>query len=268
MAGDEATSSPWGGGVEMTEWEDMSGGICSPLASAPVWFDQTTPRAGALAVQKRSKEGFEEGDELAAWEMCSSQTCSRTTSAPLLPAAEFADVWCASALPLPLASPPGVGSAQAQQAHETDASQASSRVASPVLVADLPVPACEASSRVAPPVLVADLPVPAVIIESSPEGDAKAGRGAPRPGVARGSAYDLAQVDEKTRRRLIKNRASAERSRMQRKAKMEELELRCERQEEEIQRLRAQLVSVTKHLDSDVRPFPVVNEPTVSWLEP
>ena len=62
-------------------------------------------------------------------------------------------------------------------------------------------------------------------------------------------AYNLELVDEKTRRRLIKNRASAERSRMQRIAKMEELELRCERQEQEIQRLRAQLESVSKHLN-------------------
>jgi hypothetical protein len=239
MARGEAMSAAVGSGVvaELAgEWDD----ICSPLASVPVWLDPQAPaRAGApgSAVHKHSHEGLEVGDDFAAaWELPRAEAGQKWGEGI---SDVFADVWCASALPLPLPSPQGVvwvASAQAQQAQETDASQASSRVASPVLVA-------QGTGEL-------DSPVPAVVIDSSPEGDAKAGRGAPRPRV---SAYNLELVDEKTRRRLIKNRASAERSRMQRKAKMEELELRCERQEQEIQRLRAQLESVSKHLNSDVK---------------
>jgi hypothetical protein len=242
-------SWPYGGGAPWAsgEWDD----IYSPLAAVTAWFDQAPPPcAGAPAVAvanhaKSSKFDYEDlgaggwataraGDDAA--ESGSEGECGDT----------FADVWCAAAMPLPISPPPVPFSSAARQGQQatlkiceedTDASQAPSRVASPALGA------CR--ERV----------VPAVIIASSPDGDTKEGRGAPaRARAARVSAFDLEAVDEKTRRRLIKNRASAERSRMQRKAKMQELELRCEQQEQEIQRLRAQLEGVSKHLSREPPP--------------
>lgn len=55
------------------------------------------------------------------------------------------------------------------------------------------------------------------------------------------SEIDLEKVDEKTRKRLMKNRASAEKSRKARILKMQELHQRCEEQEQEIKKLREQL---------------------------
>lgn len=82
---------------------------------------------------------------------------------------------------------------------------------------------------------------PAMMIAND---DAKKKRSVPTR--KRASEIDLETVDEKTRKRLLKNRASAEKSRMSRKVKMQELELRCEQQEQEILRLHEQLKSVTK----------------------
>ena len=238
-------SCKYGGGESWAsgEWDD----ICSPLAAVSAWFDQAQPPcAGAPAVavanHKSSKFDYEDlgaggwataraGDDVA--ESGSEGGCGDA----------FSDVWCAAAMPLPISPLPVPFSSAARQAQQatlkasaedTDASQAPSRVASPALGT------CRA--RVVPAVIIAD-------------GDAKEGRGAPaRARASRVSAFDLEAVDEKTRRRLIKNRASAERSRMQRKAKMQELELRCEQQEQEIQRLRAQLEGVAKHLSREGLP--------------
>ena len=239
-------SSPSGGASWASgEWDD----ICSPLASVPAWFDQAPPPcAGALAVAVANHaqlSKFEDQDMgEGGWATARAGDDAAESGSEGECGVTFADVWCAAAIPLPI-SPPAVpfssAASKAQQAtlkacaEDTDASQAPSRVASPALGA------CRA--RV----------VPAVIIASSPNGDTKKGRGAPVR-AARVSAFDLEAVDEKTRRRLIKNRASAERSRMQRKAKMQELELRCEQQEQEIQRLRAQLEGVAKHLSREGLP--------------
>lgn len=73
------------------------------------------------------------------------------------------------------------------------------------------------------------------------------GKGAPIRLGPRGT--DLETVDEKTRKRLVKNRASAEKSRINRKTKMKNLEVFCKQQEQLILCLREQLERVTKSVN-------------------
>lgn len=101
----------------------------------------------------------------------------------------------------------------------TDASQASSRVASP-------------------------LPAPLSAVDIDEVSGTQA-----RKRVAQ---YDLNAVDDRTKRRLLKNRASAERSRLQRKARMQQLEEQVVRQAGEMSWLRAhvdQLHSALSRID-------------------
>ena len=69
------------------------------------------------------------------------------------------------------------------------------------------------------------------------------------PTRMRGLKIDLKTVDDKTSRRLLKNRASAERSRTKQKVKMQKLELLCEQQYQEILWLRKQLNDVVNTVD-------------------
>ena len=63
------------------------------------------------------------------------------------------------------------------------------------------------------------------------------------------SLDDLETVDEKTRKRILQNRASAERSRTKQKVRMQNLELLCEQQYREILCLRKQLNDVVNTVD-------------------
>ena len=69
------------------------------------------------------------------------------------------------------------------------------------------------------------------------------------PTRMRGLKIDLKTVDDKTSRRLLKNRASAQRSRTKQKVKMQKLELLCEQQYQEILWLRKQLNDVVNTVD-------------------
>lgn len=76
-----------------------------------------------------------------------------------------------------------------------------------------------------------------------------------------GRAYDLSKVDDKLRKRLLKNRLSAERSRQRKQAHVEtlEFELSCCRSENEALKkrvacLEAQLASVSSAQGMALRP--------------
>ena len=64
----------------------------------------------------------------------------------------------------------------------------------------------------------------------------------------KGLAYDLDQVDEKTRKRLLKNRLSAERSRLRKQGQMQDLESKLLASEAENQRLREQNSALQRQL--------------------
>ena len=54
----------------------------------------------------------------------------------------------------------------------------------------------------------------------------------------KGLAYDLDQVDERTRKRLLKNRMSAERSRLKKQEQMQDLEVKLTKTQSENKFLR------------------------------
>ena len=102
----------------------------------------------------------------------------------------------------------------------------------------------QGSEAVASPSVSAK-PQPAVDIDGD-ESDAGA------PPSTQGRAYDLTKVDEKLRKRLLKNRLSAERSRQRKQAHVEQLEyqLSCSRSENEflkkrVATLEAQVASLS-----------------------
>ena len=82
---------------------------------------------------------------------------------------------------------------------------------------------------------------PAIIIAND---DAK--KSAP---TRKRSFDDLEKVEERKRRRILQNRASAERSRTKQKERMQDLELLCEKQYKEILCLRKQLNDVVNTVD-------------------
>jgi hypothetical protein len=82
---------------------------------------------------------------------------------------------------------------------------------------------------------------PAIIIAND---DAK--KSAP---TRKRSFDDLEKVDERKRKRILQNRASAERSRTKQKERMQDLELLCEKQYKEILCLRKQLNDVVNTVD-------------------
>ena len=61
--------------------------------------------------------------------------------------------------------------------------------------------------------------------------------------------FDLDKVDERMRRQLLKNRASAKRSRQKKQNKFEEFSMLCKRQEQLIQHLNEQLKGVVQIVD-------------------
>lgn len=82
---------------------------------------------------------------------------------------------------------------------------------------------------------------PAIIIAND---DAK--KSAP---TRKRSLDDLEKVEERKRKRILQNRASAERSRTKQKVRMQNLELLCEQQYREILHLRKQLKDVVNTVD-------------------
>ena len=101
-------------------------------------------------------------------------------------------------------------------------------------------------SRMAKPVVAVDI-------------DAECGDDASTVPSTQGRAYDLNKVDEKLRKRLLKNRLSAERSRQRKQAHVEalEFELSCCRSENEhlkkrVATLEAQVASLS--LNSGCKP--------------